>query len=259
MDDTRRAFLKKAGAAAIGAGCALPLLGVAVRLGGAKPSGGGHASASAEQYAFVIDARIMTDSTRKACADACHLEHNVPTISDTDEEVKWMWSIPHARAFPEQVHAHTPKDVSERETLVLCNHCTNPACVKVCPTGATWKRESDGIVMMDMHRCIGCRYCMAACPYGARSFNWSDPRKAFGEGHRFEPGFPTRTKGVVEKCNFCAERLRRGGVPACVEPSRGAIRFNRLSDPDMTDALNNTHTIVRKGGLGTGPNIYYIV
>ena len=107
--------------------------------------------------------------------------------------------------------------------------------MRVCPTQATWKRE-DGIVMMDWHRCIGCRYCMAACPYGSRSFNWLDPRPYI---HNPNPEFPTRTKGVVEKCNFCAERLGTGRPPACVEacPEK-ALVFGDLADPALADPRN---------------------
>ena len=142
--------------------------------------------------------------------------------------------------------------------LVLCNHCENPPCVRACPTKATFKRESDGIVLMDFHRCIGCRFCMAACPFGARSFNFRDPRPFIKEQNN---EFPTRMKGVVEKCNFCAERLAVGKLPACVEASNGAIAFGDLDDPDSTvrDLLKHNYTIRRKQSLGTEPSVYYIV
>jgi molybdopterin-containing oxidoreductase family iron-sulfur binding subunit len=139
--------------------------------------------------------------------------------------------------------------------------------VRVCPTKATWKRESDGIVMMDMHRCIGCRYCMAACPYGARSFNWRDPRpfiETDAEGN-FLTEFPTRSRGVVEKCNFCAERLREGLQPACVEAANevaeGVMVFGDQTDPssEVSRVLAETRTQGRRVSLGTGPNVYYIV
>jgi molybdopterin-containing oxidoreductase family iron-sulfur binding subunit len=122
--------------------------------------------------------------------------------------------------------------------------------------------------MMDMHRCIGCRYCIAACPYGARSFNWRDPRPFIAEGD-LNPTYPTRTKGVVEKCNFCAERLRAGQMPACVEAvnelaksepaAEKAIVFGEFSQPDVRQALKENHTIRRRPGLGTEPNVFYIV
>ncbi len=123
--------------------------------------------------------------------------------------------------------------------------------------------------MMDQHRCIGCRYCMAACPYGSRSFNWRDPRDYVQRDENGQPlsDFPTRTKGVVEKCNFCAERLREGRQPACVEAANavpggeGALTFGNLAEPDseVVRILGQKHTISRRVNLGTGPNVYYVV
>ena len=116
--------------------------------------------------------------------------------------------------------------------------------------------------MMDMHRCIGCRYCVAACPYGSRSFNWMDPRPHIDH---VQEDYPTRTKGVVEKCNFCAERLAKGKQPACVEASQkaqcGAIVFGDLNDPEseVSHLLRTTNTVRRKPNLGTAPSIFYIV
>ncbi len=141
---------------------------------------------------------------------------------------------------------------------VLCNHCANPACVRVCPTKATYRRP-DGIVMMDYHRCIGCRYCMAACPYGARSFNWKDPRTGL---RQIDPGYPTRTKGVVEKCNFCDERLAKGLLPACVEAcTEKALVFGDLNDPaaPLRKVLEGRTALQRKPGLGTKPKVFYLV
>ena len=85
--------------------------------------------------------------------------------------------------------------------------------------------------MQDMHRCIGCRFCMAACPFGARSFNYKNPRLAKNLQEYMNPEFPTRTIGVVEKCTFCYERLAKGLKPACVEESNGALVFGDLEDP----------------------------
>jgi molybdopterin-containing oxidoreductase family iron-sulfur binding subunit len=219
---------------------------------------------------MVVDIdKCLDPEVRRACVEACAREHNVPDIPDPQEEVRWMWSEPFERVFPDQVHAHTASEAREAPVLVLCNHCTEPPCVKVCPTGATWKREEDGIVLMDMHRCIGCRYCMAACPYGARSFNWRDPRPwvAREANGKPESDYPTRTKGVVEKCTFCAERIRTGLAPACVEAAartpggEGALTFGDVSDPssDVSRLLRTTNTICRRVGLGTGPNVYYVV
>ena len=140
----------------------------------------------------------------------------------------------------------------------MCNHCDNPPCVKVCPVLATWKRD-DGIVMMDMHRCIGCRYCIAACPYGSRSFNWKDPRPYIGTINK---QYPTRARGVVEKCNFCTERLAKGLPPACVDACKNqALLFGNINDPhaEISSVLRKNFTIRRKTSLGTIPEIYYIV
>ena len=96
-----------------------------------------------------------------------------------------------------------------------CYHCDNPPCTKVCPVDATFKRQ-DGIVLIDNERCIGCRFCMAACPYGARSFNWarpSDPPEALAEPYSPEQGFPRRV-GTVEKCDFCPDMAAKGELPA---------------------------------------------
>jgi len=116
---------------------------------------------------------------------------------------------------------------------------------------------------MDFHRCIGCRFCMAACPYGARSFNWVDPRTA---SNLDEPGeqlltFPTRSKGVVEKCNFCAERLAKGLMPACAENSSdGRMVFGDLDDPksEVSKIVKSRYTLRRKQHLGTEPSVFYI-
>jgi molybdopterin-containing oxidoreductase family iron-sulfur binding subunit len=201
--------------------------------------------------------------------EACHREHNVPDIPNPEDEVKWIWSEDYEDVFPDQVHTYTAAATRALPVLVLCNHCTNPPCVRVCPTGATWKREQDGIVMMDMHRCIGCRYCIAACPYGARSFNWRDPRSYIetDENGELPSGYPTRSKGVVEKCNLCAERLREGRPPACVEAAgtvvggQGALTFGDLTDPDsdVSQILRERHTISRRVSLGTEPNVFYII
>ena len=263
MDKSRRDFLKIAGCTALGLGGGFPLLrGIA----SAREVGHGRAVAQSKQLAMVVDVKKCLDETvRRVCIDACHSVHNVPQILDPEEEVKWIWTESYADTFPDDVHDHTAPQFKARPVLVLCNHCSNPPCVRVCPTQATWKRESDGIVMMDMHRCIGCRYCIAACPYGARSFNWRDPRPFLKSGVR--PPYPTRTKGVVEKCNFCAERLRKGLEPACVEAARneagvdGALAFGDLSDKnsEVSRMLGGDYTIVRKAGLGTGPNVYYLI
>ncbi len=213
-----------------------------------------------KRLAMVIDLRKWTKEDAKVCQKVCHKIHNVPRMEDPEEEVKWIWTEHFPHAFPAaEEHRHLAERLHHMEVPVLCNHCDNPPCTRVCPTGATWKREADGVVMMDWHRCIGCRYCIAACPYGSRSFNWRDPRPQL---EQIDFNFPTRQRGVVEKCNFCEERLARGEQPACVEACKsGAMVFGDLEDDHskVRHILAENFTIRRKPGLGTQPEVYYIV
>ncbi|MBI5527441.1 MAG: 4Fe-4S dicluster domain-containing protein [Deltaproteobacteria bacterium] len=261
MDQTRRGFLKAAGCAAIGAGLALPIGRAVAGAVVADPLPGG---LTAKRWAMALNVRkcLQRDGCR-ACIDACHVEHNVPSIADVKREIKWVWKEPFKDTFQTEVHQHMDSALSEKNVLVLCNHCDNPPCVRVCPTKATWKRP-DGIVMMDEHRCIGCRYCIVACPYGSRSFNWQDPRPFITTGIRVE--YPTRTKGVVEKCTFCTERLAKGLLPACVEvcnkvAGRGTMIFGDAGEvnSEIVRALRAGFSLRRKPALGTEPQVYYIV
>jgi Fe-S-cluster-containing dehydrogenase component len=222
----------------------------------APPSQGG---LTARRWAMVIDARkCLREQGCDSCIHACHTIHNVPSFRDRAHDVKWIWKEPFEKAFPTLENEYTEAALHEQPVLVFCNHCNEPPCVRVCPTQATWKRE-DGIVMMDWHRCIGCRYCVAACPYGSRSFNWVDPRPHI---QQMTDEFPTRTKGVVEKCTFCDERLAQGKMPACVEACKEkALVFGDLADPqsEVRELLRSRFTIRRKPELGTQPEIYYVV
>ncbi len=195
-----------------------------------------------------------------SCISACHAFHNVPSVSDRKREIKWLWKDSFARVFPEYGNDYMRSEARNRKVMVTCNHCDNPPCARVCPVKATWKRE-DGIVMMDHHRCIGCRYCMAACPYGSRSFNWSDPRRFLSESS-INREYPTRTRGVVEKCDLCAERVDRGQRPLCVEAcSEGALLFGNIADEnsEIRRIVSNRFALRRKVELGTNPEIYYLI
>ena len=217
--------------------------------------------AAAPRRAMAVDiARCIAAGDCRECTTTCHKGHNVPSIADTKREIKWIWKETFERAFPDEAHEFTRQDLKGKEVMTLCNHCENPPCVRVCPTGATWKRE-DGIVMMDMHRCIGCRYCMAACPYGSRSFNWSDPARVLPV-KAANPGYPRRTKGVVEKCSFCDELADTGKLPLCVTACKtGALIFGDLNDAgsDVRKALAGRYALRRKPSLGTGPSVFYLV
>jgi molybdopterin-containing oxidoreductase family iron-sulfur binding subunit len=261
MDGSRRGFLKFAGLTALGAAG-----GTAIK---ATASGSSTHSAEAgysgaKRLAMVIDLRKFeaNDPLIDRCVEACHRAHNVPDFGDdAKNEVKWIWTEDFETAFHSQEFHFLRSDLEGKPTLLLCNHCDNPPCTRVCPTQATWKRDFDGVVMMDWHRCIGCRYCIVACPYGSRSFNWKDPRTASNLTD-LEPTFPTRMRGVVEKCTFCEERLAKGQNPACVEAcTDNEIVFGDLNDPQSSvrQILAENMAIRRKPGLGTKPEVYYIV
>ena len=144
-----------------------------------------------------------------------------------------------------------------------CMHCDNPPCVEVCPVQATWK-EKDGIVVIDYDWCIGCRYCMAACPYDGRRFNWSTPEISEQEVNKDQHylGNRLRKKGVMEKCTFCIQRSRSGKNPACVEACpTGARIFGNLLDPksEIRWVLENKKVFRLKEDLGTEPKFWYFM
>ncbi len=144
---------------------------------------------------------------------------------------------------------------------VACQQCKNPPCVKSCPVSATWTTE-DGIVVVDYNWCIGCRCCMAACPYGARHYNWGKVELAADhintDTHYL--GNRPRYKGAVEKCTFCIQRVRKGRYPACVEVCPvGARKFGNLLDPEseIRYILENKRVLLLKEELNTQPKFYY--
>ena len=279
MDKQRRKFLKVAGATAL-AGISAPAVvkltpssAVASSAGGAAQGHGSSADEpasaphGAEQEATGVRLGLVVDMRKlygkpelmDKAIDACRRAHNIPVIENRKSEIKWIWKAPFENVFPEHSSYHSSKIMQENDFLVLCNHCDNPPCVRVCPTKATY-RLANGIVAMDYHRCIGCRFCMMGCPYGARSFNWENPRPYIKE---YNPDFATRMRGVVEKCNFCGERIALGKEPACLEAVKetGAIVFGDLNDPEseIRQLLDKENTIQRKPSLGTKPSVFYIV
>ena len=145
---------------------------------------------------------------------------------------------------------------------VQCQHCENPACTKVCPVGATYKDPETGVVRQDYDKCIGCRMCMAACPYtGVRSFNWEEPK--YPVDHAVgDADVPKHQKHVVEKCTFCYQRLAREEVPACMElcPAR-ARHFGDFDDPDseVSKLVKERSYEQLLASEGTKPSVYYLV
>jgi molybdopterin-containing oxidoreductase family iron-sulfur binding subunit len=275
MDKQRRKFLKIAGVAAL-AGIGAPAL---VRLSSSNAIAASHGAPEGQAAAaahgatveaapqgvrlgMVIDMRRIIEQPELLdnAITACNNAHNVPQIDNRKSEIKWIWKAPFENVFPEQSAYHIAKNVKDSDFAVLCNHCDEPPCVRACPTKATFKMAKNGIVAMDYHRCIGCRFCMAACPYGARSFNWEDPRPYI---KKYNKDFASRMRGVVEKCNFCSERLALGQEPACVEACQGtgAIVFGDLNDAqsEIRQLLDKDFAIQRNASLGTKPSVFYIV
>jgi tetrathionate reductase subunit B len=210
----RRAFLKQSAVAATGAGAAI------------LPGGAQAATPQAgKQYGMLIDARRCYGV--HACSVACKAEYNVP--------------LGYTRSWVEFIEKGTYPDVSRSFLPRLCNQCSKPNCVTVCPTGATWKREEDGIVVVDPDLCIGCKYCIQACPYDQRFLN--------------------PDTGAADKCDFCVHRVSQGLEPACVEacPSRARI-FGDLNDPDseISRTIASHPVTVLRPEKGTQPNVFYI-
>jgi len=214
------------------------------------------------QFAYALDISRCIGCRR--CVYACVEENN----QSRDPQIHWIrvHSMEKQRGvdFTHSDPYYDPKEVPEEGRFyvpVACQQCENPPCTKVCPVGATWK-EKDGIVVIDYDWCIGCRYCMAACPYGARHFNWAEPSipKAELNPNTHLLGNRPRTKGVVEKCTFCIQRTRAGRYPACVEVCPvGARKFGNLLDPDseIRYIIEHKRVLVLKEDLNTVPRFFY--
>lgn len=207
------------------------------------------------KWGMVIDLRkcVGCDS----CTVACKAENRTPPgISYNVVLEEEIGQFPH---------------VAKVNLPMPCMHCDNPPCVQVCPVRATFKLPN-GIVTIDNDRCIGCRYCIVACPYGARSFDfgesYEDEMLGFNDvtspeyGIERGPRKPRKTPiGTVRKCNFCLHRLERGEEPACVETCIGDARFfGDLNDPNSTVSklANSPRAFTLKSELGAGPNVIYL-
>jgi molybdopterin-containing oxidoreductase family iron-sulfur binding subunit len=229
--------------------------GVDIKVGAEPPIDG-------VQFAYALDLSRCIGCRR--CVYACQAENNQSrdpqihyiTVLEMDKRhgVDLEHSDPYyvADKVPREGHFYFP---------LACQQCDHSPCSRVCPVGATWK-EPDGVVVIDYDWCIGCRYCMASCPYGARHFNWTTPsippEEINPDTHVL--GNRPRMKGVVEKCHWCLQRTRKGRYPACVEVCPvGARKFGNLLDPDseIRHIIDNKRVFVFKEELGTQPKFFY--
>jgi molybdopterin-containing oxidoreductase family iron-sulfur binding subunit len=223
---------------------------------------------SATQYGMVID--LDRCNGCGACMIACAVENNVPPAAERANArtgVTWL-----------QVHRLESQGDTRAAYLPLgCQQCgPHPPCQQVCPQNAVERDPRTGIVAQIPVRCLGCRYCMTACPYHARSFNWFDPEWPGELTEALSPDVSTRTRGVVEKCSFCSHRLQAARekqaaagaeaaalpdyTPACVEacPAQ-ALVFGNLADPasPVARAAASADAFRLLERLGTGPKVYY--
>jgi Fe-S-cluster-containing dehydrogenase component len=198
----------------------------------------------------------------RSCVEACINENNLDRDAETQyirifEMENGVLDLDHADAlFTHEVPAQGHFYLGTQ-----CFQCANPPCVKVCPVGATWQ-EPDGITVVDYDWCIGCRYCMAACPYWARRFNWGEPSVPAAEvnPNQHYLGNRARKKGVVEKCTYCIQRSREGRLPACADACpTGARVFGNLLDPnsEIRWVLANRKVFRLKEDLKTEPRFWY--
>ncbi len=210
-DLSRRKFL---GSAAASAGLTIVPGVMLYQVAQAKPDA--EAVSSKVRWGMLIDSTKCSTGCND-CVTACNTENGLKGHNRPETDVQWIRKL-----------KVTDKQTGHVMSLpMMCQHCENPPCVDVCPTGASFKR-ADGIVLVDRHICIGCRYCMMACPYKARSFVHEDVED--------QKIWAPRGKGTVEACTLCVHRVDRDGIPACVEAcnkaEHGAMLFGDLNDPD---------------------------
>ena len=186
------------------------------------------------------------------CALACKMQNNVP------DGMLWNRVLTEGCAQFDGAEGTYP-NLTRTYLPIACQHCDNPACQKVCPTGATYT-DDKGRVEIDYEKCIGCRMCMAACPYNARVFNWNEPARSTGFDYG-DAAVPARSRGVMEKCTLCKARTDRGDVPMCVLccPADARI-FGDLDDPDsdVSVALREKEGFTLLEEKGTRPKVRYL-
>ncbi len=204
-----------------------------------------------KKFVMVID--LSRCKNVKACQASCNHAHHVQDAQN------WI------KVYPMQDGQHTAPFWQP----TICMHCDEPPCVKVCPVDATFKRQ-DGIVLIDSDRCIGCRFCMAACPYSTRVFNWGEPdlpADIADKPYNPETSLPQK-KGTVGKCDFCPDMTRMGMLPHCVSACPNGVYFfgdmNEDSVTNGSETFRFSDLIKDKAGyrlmedLGTKPSVYYL-
>lgn len=208
------------------------------------------------RYGMVIDTKKCVGC--HVCAMACKTENNLPN------DVWWnrIFTDNGGEMGFDMVGGSYPDNLQFGYVPVACQHCENPACVKVCPVGATYKDPETGVVRQDYDKCIGCRMCLAACPYtGVRSFNWEEPAY-YADFALGDADAAKHEKHTVEKCIFCTQRVARGEQPACVADCIGRARhFGDLDDPnsEVSKLLASREYTQLHAEFGTKPSVYYLV
>ncbi len=202
------------------------------------------------KFAIAVDLRRCVGC--HTCAIACKMQNNVP------DGMLWNRVLSEGCDIIDGAVGTYP-NLSRSYLPLACQHCTNAACKRVCPTGATY-RDDKGRIEIDYDKCIGCRMCMAACPFNARVFNWNEPVRSAG-GNYGGAGVPVRKKGVMEKCTLCKERTDNGEEPMCVVCCPTSARvFGDLDDPDseISQLRREGNVRILLEDMGTQPQVFYI-
>jgi molybdopterin-containing oxidoreductase family iron-sulfur binding subunit len=236
MSNDRRNFIA-AGAGALGVAIAPGVF--LTQVAQARPAG--EPASKLQRWGMLVDTTKCSSGCDK-CVSACATENGInEKVADPRQAAQWI----------RKIEVRNPKNGYQHSLPMMCQHCAEPPCVDVCPTGASMKR-ADGIVLVDRHICIGCRYCMMACPYKARSFVHQPLTQQ-------NPEVP-RGLGCVESCTFCVQRVDKGLTPACVEACpEGAMLFGDLEDPnsDIARRIAQTATTQVRADLKLNTGVRY--
>ncbi|MBS3975234.1 MAG: 4Fe-4S dicluster domain-containing protein [Syntrophomonadaceae bacterium] len=203
------------------------------------------------RYAMVIDIDRCTGCN--SCAVACKVENNLPN------DIWWNRILTVGGETLDTPEGIFP-NLKMKFLPLNCQHCENPSCVKACPVKATFRREENGVIVQDYDKCIGCRMCMVACPYNARSFNWKRPEYAINIAMG-DPAVTPSQFNVVEKCNFCSHRLARELKPACIDTCPNRARFfGDINSPnsEISRVLQGRNPVKILEEKGTMPSVYYL-